>query len=403
VLVVDDNNTSRLLLSRRVANLGHRVVTAENGRQALDQLRVEPIDLVLLDIEMPEMDGMAVLGQMKAHPVLRQIPVIMVSGIEDLACVIHCIDQGAEDYLIKPFDPTLLSARVRACLEKKRLRDAERRKTEALEQALQQLRSTQTQLLAQEKLASLGALTAGIAHEIKNPLNFVTNFAELSVELVSELRKELAHAAGALTEESEELLATLAQNVAKIREHSQRADGIVTSMLLHARGGKGEWQVTDLNTLVAQAMTLAYHGQRAQDPASSIVLRTDYDAAAGKIHCLPQDLSRVFLNIAANACFAVLEKKKSSRGDFTPTLTVRTRNLGDRVEVRIRDNGNGVPAAIRERIFQPFFTTKPAGVGTGLGLSISFDIVVRVHQGELRLETAEGSYTEFIILLPRGH
>jgi signal transduction histidine kinase len=402
VLVVDDNNTSRFLLSRRVRDLGHDVATAENGVVALEMLRLRPVDLVLLDVEMPEMDGMAVLDQMKIDPILREIPVVMVSGIDDLACVIHCIGHGAEDYLAKPFDPVLLSARVRACLDKKRLRDEERRKTAALELALQQLQATQTQLVAQEKLASLGALTAGIAHEIKNPLNFVTNFAQLSVDLVVELRAELARMPAPLTEESQELLDFLEQNVVKIREHGQRADRIITSMLLHARGGKAEWQSADLNALVTQAVTLAYHGQRAQEPTSAITLQTDLDPEAGAIFGLPQDLSRVFLNIAGNACCALLDKKKSSGDDFTPTLKVKTRNLGDRVEVRIRDNGGGVPAAIRDKIFQPFFTTKAAGVGTGLGLSISFDIVVRIHQGELRLETEEGSHAEFIIILPRG-
>ncbi len=198
------------------------------------------------------------------------------------------------------------------------------------------------------------------------------------------------------------MLADLEQNAAKIQEHGRRADSIVTSMLLHARGGKGEWQATDLNSLLAQAVMLAYHGQKAQDLSSPITLRTEYDPQVGLIRAVPQDLSRVFLNIVANGCSAVLEKKKTAAPGFIPELRVRSRNLGDQVEVRIRDNGTGVPAAVREKIFQPFFTTKPPGVGTGLGLSISFDIVVRLHQGQLRLETEEGSYAEFIIVLPRG-
>jgi signal transduction histidine kinase len=400
VLVVDDNGVSRLLLSYHVAELKHEVIPATTGRQALEQLRARPIDLVLLDIDMPEMDGMAVLCEMKADPSLREIPVVMVSGMDDFDSVVRCIAQGAEDYLPKPFNPVLLSARIGACLEKKQLRDAERRKTEELERALRQLRATQAQLVAQEKLASLGTLTAGIAHEIKNPLNFVTNFAQLSVDAVAELREELTRA-GPPAGEVEELLGTLEQNMAKIREHSQRADAIIGGMLLHARGGKGEWQSIELNQLVNQAVVLAYHGLRAQDPTSQLTLKTDYDPAAGTVHVIPQDLSRAFLNIAGNGCQAAREKKQRAGPGFIPTLEVRTRDLGDRVEVRIRDNGHGVPAAIRDRIFQPFFTTKPAGTGTGLGLSISHDIVVRLHQGELRLETEEGNYAEFIITLPR--
>jgi signal transduction histidine kinase len=400
VLVADDNAVSRLLLSESVRRLGHRTITAANGRQALDLLRDQPVDLALLDIEMPELDGRQVLERMKADPAWRPIPVIMVSAIDELAEVVRCIAGGAEDYLPKPFEPTLLAARIGASLEKKRLRDAERRRTAELEKALAELRAAQSRLLVQEKLASLGALTAGIAHEIKNPLNFVTNFAELSQELFAELRAGLERA-GPLAADVEETLTALEQNTAKVREHARRADGIVAGMLLHARGGKGHWQTVDLNALVDQAVALAYHGLRARDPSLQVALEKDYDPAAGHVLALPQDLSRVFLNLAANGCYAAREKKRKAGPDFTPTLTLRTRGLGDRVEVRVRDNGDGVPAAVRERLFQPFFTTKPAGEGTGLGLSISYDIVVRVHRGELRLETEEGAYAELIVVLPR--
>jgi signal transduction histidine kinase len=402
VLVVDDTAVSRLLLSRWAANLGCSVETAADGRQALDLLRARPFDLVLLDIEMPEMDGHAVLEHMKADPALRALPVIVVSGADGLGSIVRAISEGAEDFLPKPFDPVLLKARIGACLEKKRLRDEERRKTEELEKALRQLRATQAQLLVQEKMASLGALTAGIAHEIKNPLNFVTNFAQLSVDLVAELREELTRAAAAPPAEVEDLLATLEQNLSKVREHGQRADSIVCGMLLHARGGKGERRPTDLNALVEQTLTLAYHGQRARDASVNITLQRDYNPAAGEVCVVAQDLSRALLNIMGNGIYAARERQKSAGAGFTPTLAVRTRDLGDRVEVRIRDNGGGVPVAVRERIFQPFFTTKPTGVGTGLGLSICYDIIVHGHGGELRLDTEEGSHAEFILTLPRG-
>jgi signal transduction histidine kinase len=406
ILVVDDNSINRYLLAQHVAQQGHRVVSAGDGREALHQLLAERVDLVLLDLDMPEMDGYAVLAAMKEDSRLRELPVIMISGVDEIHSVVQCIERGAEDYLAKPFNPVLLRARINACLEKKRLRDEERKKTEALEKALLQLKQTQDQLVVQEKLASLGALTAGIAHEIKNPLNFVTNFAQLSGDLIRELRAELGkqrdRLESAVQVEVDELLDRLQQNFSKICEHGQRADRIVAGMLLHSRGGRGERQWTDLNTVVAQDVSLAYHGMRARDPSFQINLETDYDRSLGQIYAVPQNLSRVFLNLADNACHAVREKSRKAGTDYVPTIRICTQNLGDRVEVRIRDNGDGIPENIREQIFEPFFTTKPSGHGTGLGLPISHEIIVREHQGELRVESEVGSYTEFVVTLPRN-
>jgi len=278
-------------------------------------------------------------------------------------------------------------------------------KNVALESTLTQLKSTQEQLIVQEKLASLGALTAGIAHEIKNPLNFVTNFAQLSTELTQELRTELdAHAAGMDAKTRDyiaELLGDLEQNVAKINEHGKRADSIVRGMLQHSRGQSGDFQPTDLNALLQEHVALAYHGMRAQDATFNVTLEADYDPAVGQLRIVPQDIGRVFLNIVNNACYAVHEKQRRVGSTFTPTVSVRSQDLGDRVEVRIRDNGDGIPRAVRDKLFNPFFTTKPAGKGTGLGLSISHDIVVQQHHGELRVDSQAGEYAEFVIVLPR--
>ncbi len=275
-----------------------------------------------------------------------------------------------------------------------------------LEATLAELKRTQDQLIVQEKLASLGALVAGIAHEIKNPLNFVTNFAELSGDLTDELRELMDSQKDRLDpkqfEELRALIGDLAQNVGKIREHGKRADGIVRGMLQHSRGKSGEAVSTDLNALVAEYLALAYHGMRAQDAAFNVTLDTAYDPAVGMVAVVPQDISRVFLNVIINACYAANEKGKTDGPGFSPTVSVRTTNLGDRVEIRIRDNGNGIPAGIRDKIFNPFFTTKPPGTGTGLGLSISYDIV-RQHQGEIRVESEAGQYTEFVIVLPKTH
>jgi signal transduction histidine kinase len=398
ILVVDDNPVNRHLLEQHAALLGHHVTTAANGRQGLELLRGGSFDLVLLDVLMPEVDGFATLEQMKADDQLREIPVIMVSGLDEVESVVRCIEQGAEDYLTKPFDPVLLGARINACLEKKRLRDAERRRAEELERALAQLRATQARLVAHQKLASLGALTAGIAHEIRNPLNFVTNFAQLAVELVHELRGHLGRPAG----EAGEVLDHLEQNVAKIEEHGRRADSIVRSMLLHARSSPGRHERTDLNALVAEYVNLAYHGLRGQDATFQVVIETAFDPALKPAEVSPQDLSRVVLNLTHNACYAAHAKRQAVGPAFVPRVRVTTHDRGDAAEVRFRDNGEGVPRALRARIFTPFFTTKPAGAGTGLGLSISYDIVVQMHKGSLRLESEEGQYAEFIVTLPYG-
>ena len=278
-----------------------------------------------------------------------------------------------------------------------------RDKNAALEQTLGQLRQTQDQLVAQEKLASLGQLTAGIAHEIKNPLNFVTNFAQLARGTADDLGGELAALGDRLDPACrasvEELLADLRTNVSKIEEHGRRADAIVRDMLQHARGGPGDPQPTDVNALLAEYVALAYHGARGRDAAFNATLDTRYDPALGLVRIVPQAMGRVFLNLLDNACYAVDARRRTARAEFDPTITVTTKRLDTGVEVRIRDNGTGISAAARDKIFEPFFTTKPPGQGTGLGLSISHDIV-RQHGGELRVDSEEGAYAEFIVALP---
>jgi signal transduction histidine kinase len=269
-----------------------------------------------------------------------------------------------------------------------------------LNELLTDLKATQEKLVTQSKLASLGALTAGIAHEIKNPLNFVNNFAELSKELVSELGQEVEKST--IDKDAiREILSTLRQNSDKIGEHGKRADSIVKSMLQHSRGKAGERQPTDINAMLEEDISLAYHGMRAQDSSFNITIESELDPAIGKIEVVPQDISRVFLNIISNGCYEANRRKGSAGAGFSPKLTVRSRKLDRGVEIRIRDNGNGIPREIRDKLFTPFFTTKPTGQGTGLGLSISYDIVVHGHNGQISFESQEGQFTEFLIILPR--
>jgi signal transduction histidine kinase/ligand-binding sensor domain-containing protein len=279
-----------------------------------------------------------------------------------------------------------------------------------LNDTLERLQKMQEQLVVQEKLASLGALTAGIAHEIKNPLNFVNNFAELSMELAGELQQSLEGQRDRLDpmvyDDLTGLAADLVLNARKINDHGRRADSIIRGMLLHSRGHSGERQDTDINAVLEEYVNLSYHGIRAQDSSFNVTLERNYDPTLGTVFAVPQDISRVFLNIVNNACYATHERKRqadaSGEQGYAPTLQVTTRNLGDVVEVRIRDNGNGIPPEIRDRIFNPFFTTKPTGLGTGLGLSISHDIIVQQHHGQLEVNSEPGRFTEFIVRLPRA-
>jgi two-component system NtrC family sensor kinase len=406
ILVVDDNGVNRLLLSQHVKQCGHNVVVAESGQRALAVLASQEIDMILLDVLMPELDGYELLVRLQATPRLREIPVVMVSGVDEVESVARCIEAGATDYLAKPVDPILLRSRITACLEKKRLRDQEQRKTEELERTLAQLKATQEQLLVQQKLASLGQLTAGIAHEIKNPLNFVINFARLCDPLLHELLGQVDQVGECLRESARanlrETIHLLKQNLAKINEHGKRADAIVRGMLQHSRTSSGEFQDVDLNALVSEYVHLAVNGLRASDPTLHTAISISLDERVGSVRGVPQDLSQVIMNIVSNACQAMSNKRQYAGPDYVPQLLVQTRLLEESVAIHIRDNGPGVPDELRERIFQPFFTTKPSGQGTGLGLSISYDIVVQKHRGQLELQTVPGQYAEFIVRLPRG-
>jgi signal transduction histidine kinase len=249
-------------------------------------------------------------------------------------------------------------------------------------------------------MASLGQLTAGIAHEIKNPLNFVNNFSDLSGELLDELLEALGPDAHSRAE-IDDLAATLKSNLQKIAEHGKRADGIVKNMLLHSRSGPVESRAVDLNAICEEALNLAYHGARANTPAFNITLETDFDPAAGIVEMFPQDFTRALLNLIGNGFYAAGKRAEQVAG-FEPTLRLSTRDLGDRVEIRVRDNGTGIGAELRDKIFDPFFTTKPAGEGTGLGLSLTFDIVVKQHGGQLRVDSEVDGFAEFVVALPRS-
>nr|WP_067057093.1 ATP-binding protein [Mucilaginibacter sp. L294] len=270
-----------------------------------------------------------------------------------------------------------------------------------LQETVKELQSTQAQLIQQEKLASLGELTAGIAHEIQNPLNFVNNFSEVSMELIEEMEEEMAKGD---MEEATAIANDIKQNLEKIRHHGKRADGIVKGMLQHSRASSNVKEPTNLNTIADEYFRLAYHGLRAKDKSFNADLVTNFDPALPSINIVSQDVGRVLLNMFTNAFYAVHQKQKTIGGDFKPRVEVSTRTIktpkGSEVEIVVKDNGSGIPDAIKDKIMQPFFTTKPAGEGTGLGLSLSYDIIVKAHKGHININSKEGEGSEFIITLP---
>jgi signal transduction histidine kinase len=267
---------------------------------------------------------------------------------------------------------------------------------EIVETTLSELKTTQAQLIHSERMASLGELTAGIAHEIQNPLNFVNNFSEVSNELIDEMNQEIEKGNN---EEVKAIAINVKQNLEKILHHGKRADDIVKSMLQHSRSSGGVKEPTEINALADEYLRLAYHGLRAKDKSFTANTKTDFDESIGKINILPQDIGRVILNLYNNAFYAVTEKKKQAGDGYEPTVSVSTKKLNAKVEIRVHDNGNGIPQKVLDKVFQPFFTTKPTGQGTGLGLSLAYDIV-KAHGGEIKVETKEGQFSEFIIELP---
>ena len=290
-------------------------------------------------------------------------------------------------------------------IENVRLFESVEARTRELAKSLEDLRTAQDRLVQTEKLASLGQLTAGIAHEIKNPLNFVNNFSAVSVELIDELREALggAHLDSKLRTEISEIADTLQGNLDKVVQHGKRADAIVKNMLLHSRQGSGEHRPVDVNALVEESLNLAYHGARAEKQGFKITLERSFDPAAGQVDVYPQEITRALLNLISNGFYAATKHKEQDKSDrFEPSLMAATKNLGDKVEIRIRDNGIGIPPEVKEKMFNPFFTTKPAGEGTGLGLSITHDIIVKQHSGSIEVDTQPGEFTEVRIILPRA-
>jgi signal transduction histidine kinase len=280
-----------------------------------------------------------------------------------------------------------------AVKQQKILEEEVARQTIELRTSLENLKSTQAQLIQSEKMASLGELTAGIAHEIQNPLNFVNNFSEVNKELLVEMKDEINKGN---IDEVKAIANDIIDNEEKIIHHGKRADAIVKGMLQHSRVSTGQKEPTDINALADEYLRLSYHGMRAKDKTFNATLQTDFDATIGKINIVPQDIGRALLNLFNNAFYSVMQRQKQVGDNYEPAVSVSTKKLSDKIEIRVKDNGVGIPQKALDKIFQPFFTTKPTGQGTGLGLSLSYDII-KTHGGEIKVETKEGEGAEFLI------
>jgi signal transduction histidine kinase len=324
---------------------------------------------------------------------------------EDKTNLVATLKKADRDLTISEFklERTEKVKRTTAILLEETIEELEQKRkaiedtNDALQKSLDELKATQAQLIQSEKMASLGELTAGIAHEIQNPLNFVNNFSEVSKELLEEMLEEIQNGD---MEEVNAIAQDVIQNLEKINHHGKRADGIVKGMLQHSRSSTGTKEPTNINVLADEYLRLAYHGLRAKDKSFNATLVTDLDESIGNINIIPQDIGRVVLNLLTNAFYVVNEKKQSNIDGYEPTVSLTTKKNKNRVTISVKDNGNGIPKHALEKIFQPFFTTKPTGQGTGLGLSMSYDIVTKGHGGELKVETKEGEGTTFIIELP---
>ncbi|MGB3692454.1 MAG: response regulator [Spirulinaceae cyanobacterium] len=427
ILIVDDSPHNLEILSDTLTDAGFEFAIATTGEAALEQLNYVAVSLILLDVMMPGIGGFETCRRLQANPATANIPIIFMTALTDVDSKVKGLSLGAVDYITKPFAQGEVIARINLHLKLSQLtRSLEQKvsdRTQALEKAQKQLevyvqtledkveartlelQAVQQQLISQEKLASLGALTAGVAHELRNPLNFVNNYAEGSAELGGELLEILAREADSFTPESlrecQEIATDIKNNAIAIQTHGQRAASTIRNMMQHARSDDRYCQKTHLNRLVDEARQLAYHSRRSLDNSFNVTFVTVYDESIGELELFSASLSRAFINLIDNACYAAWSHYLQQGEPFAPKLWIKTKNHSKAVEISIRDNGAGIPDEIVEKVFEPFFTTKPTGEGIGLGLSLTHEIIVGQHGGNLIVETDSGAYTEFIISLPK--
>ena len=374
-----------------------------DGASAIASTQAELPDLILLDVKMPNMDGYEVCQQLKANEQTQDIPVIFISAQTETFDKVRAFEVGAVDYVTKPIQAEELLARVETHLKIRNLTLELQNANQELSDSLLALKTTQQQLVHSEKMAALGSMVAGVAHELRNPLNFVNSLSELSVGLVSELNGLLEPVFPKLAEENlkniKELLGYLIRNNEEIQQNGKRADDIIKLMLDHSRSEISARQATDINELLEQAVKLSFPNIEAT--SFPLKIERHYDDSLPKLLVSPQSLSRVFINLINNACYALQEKQKKV-ADFIPILSLTTKHTPEAVEVHIKDNATGIDSKDVNKVFEPFFTTKPPGEGTGLGLSLSHNIITKEYQGSINLQTKLGEHTEVVVNLPKS-
>lgn len=419
ILIVDDQPDNLRLLTEILSTKGYKVRKAMNGERAIEAAQLAPPDMILLDVMMPKMSGHEVCQRLKADPQTQSIPIIFLSALDDIESKVNAFAVGAVDYISKPFQKAEVLARVQTHLQMQRLAKAlqsqntqlvleieQRKISEArLQQTLLDLNKAQAQMIAREKLAALGTVMAGIAHELRNPLNFVNNYAESSLELGDELQEILKPQINQLEPETAAtilaLLDDLRGNSIAIHQHGQRAQNIITGMMQHVRTDNSLAEAFAPHALLDEAIALAYGSKQLQDIEFTATIIQQYDPQVEQWVGSVPELRRALINLLDNAFDALAEKRQRLGNEFLPELSVQTRQLEDKLEIRLKDNGTGIPTDQLTKIFEPFYTTKPATKGTGLGLSMTHEIIVSQHGGRLTVSTEPGLFTEFTILLPR--
>jgi signal transduction histidine kinase len=384
ILIVDDNGTNLKVLSQTLTSAGFQLAVATNGEEALEQVLEELPELILLDVKMPKIDGFETCIRLKANPKTKDIPIIFMTALSETIDKVKGLSLGAVDYITKPFDEQDVLARVRVHLR---------------------LRMAQKQIISQEKLASLGTITAGVAHELRNPLNFVINYAQSSIYSLNQLLANIQKNSSLDSSEIPTQLQEIITDAEAIYEHGQRASRIIQSMMQLARSEPGEYECINLNDILDQAIKLAYHSFRVKHPQFVIKINTQFDPNIEVIEVIISDLHRALINIIDNSCYALylkIQENKNPEDNFYPTLSLTTKNQDSDIEIKIHDNGIGIKPELIADIFTPFFTTKPPGQGIGLGLSLTHDIIVLQHGGTLQLDTQWKQYTELILRLPKN-
>lgn len=420
ILIVDDNPIDLKLVITVLESYNFKVLISEDGENCLKQAKESSPDIILLDVLMPIIDGFEICKRLKAIPETRDIPVIFMTALSDIEDKITGFELGAVDYVTKPIIIDEVLARVKVHIQLRQLTEklknknvllleeiTQRKAAEAkLKETLRQLKTAQKQIIAKEKLAYLGTLTSGIAHELCNPLNFIQNFAQLSTDLVEELMEELTLESDKIepekVEEFQYIINDIKQNSDSIYQHGKRAEKIIKGMVRHAQVDNNSLQDSDIHNMLNESLKLACK-KLWEKQNVPMKIKTNYDKSIHKIKLSFSDMFQAFMNIIDNSCYALktkLKQQEAAHQDFNPTLSVQTYNLGEKVAIHINDNGIGISSTIKDKIFNPFFTTKSPGEGVGLGLSLVHQIIVGQHHGSIRVETQAGEYAEFIIEIP---